>query len=255
MRRRGTSRVKNNNFVLINDNKSINLSSLGITGNVTDLGSSRDFSKLYVLMGAVVNKVYQIQIVNNSDVSQSTYNNLNISVGSDSRGFYVNNLNNKIYTSSSNIVQYDLSNTDDVSTAVNANKNFAINGGQGFTFSADEKRIFKVGSFGSSTNRIIYRYDLATAGDGTTLSEIIEQYDMTGEILTNNDICFIDNGMRILVGGDKLNVYQLINPYSLIGMSLINQFSLVSFRGMTVNENLKKIYLESSGSIKQYSYT
>jgi len=253
MRRRG-SRLRQKELTLTYDNIFLDISSsFGITGSISDLGVSRNFSKMYVLTGFGASSVYQLELNNPSDISANTYNNLNIVVALDSRGFYINNANDKIYVSSGDISQYNLGNSNDVSTAVNASKNFGINGGEGFCFSADEKRLFKNGSYGSSTNRIIYRYNLTVAGDGTTLSGIIDQYDMVSESGGLGGIALIENGSKILAG-NPVHLYKLTDPYSLNGILLIKNLVVGSFVGIAVNESFKKIYLATKTGIYQYSY-
>ena len=254
MRRRG-SRLRQKELTLTYDNIFLDISSsFGITGSISDLGVSRNFSKMYVLTGFGASSVYQLELNNPSDISANTYNNLNIVVALDSRGFYINNANDKIYVSSGDISQYNLGNSNDVSTAVNASKNFGINGGQGFCFSADEKRLFKIGSYGSSIDKNIYRYDLTVAGDGTTLSAIIEQYDMVNDNGgTGGGLSFIENGNKLLSIGN-VNYYSTPTPYSLSGISLLKNLVAGTFQGIAVNESIKKIYLTTKTTIYQYSY-
>ena len=173
-------------------------------------------TKMYVVSGGTLRRVYQYTLSTAFNVSTASYDSVFLNVGNEStapQDIKFNSSGTKIYVLQSNpsdaLFQYSLSTPYDLSTgsydSVSLNVSSQESTPTGFDFNADGTKLFIVGSSGDDINQ----YSLSTAFDLSTASFDSITFGVSSQDLVPTGINFSSSGTTIyILGSANDSVYQ-----------------------------------------------
>ena len=228
--------------------------------SVRDICFNSSGSKFYIT-GATSQAVYQWDLSTAWDVTTATYPTKSFSVTFQGTptGVFLNSAGTRIYALTGNLFQYDLSTTEDASTA---QKNwFSIfsqeSSASGLTFSTDGTKVYIIGQ----SSDTIYQYTLSTAWNINTAIYANKSFSINALDTTPTSLTFSEDGFKAFFSGSTSDrIYELIlstawdisTAYYRKNLSVGSQDGIMT--GAVFGNNGLNLYIMGDNNNRIYQY-
>lgn len=213
--------------------------------------------------------VYELTFYTNPDIANMTYDTgkdfSTSSQESDPQSMWMNPSGTKLFVlgaANDTVYEYDLSTSDDVSTASYNNVSFSISSQEttptGLCFSPDGYNMYIVGR----ANDKVHQYSLTTAYDLSTASYANKEFSVKSQEASPAEVRLSNDGTRMFVVGyslDYVNQYDLSTAYDVSTASYNNvRFSIssqeVSPYALHFNPQGTKMYVTGGSTDDAFEY-